>query len=51
MGRWQTFVYHPRIHMILPAGGLSEDQMEWIPSDKRFLVPVKALSDVFREIL
>ena len=47
----QTLVYHPHIHMIVPAGGLSEDQMEWIPSDKDFLVPVKALSVVFRGIL
>jgi len=28
----QTLVYHPHIHMIVPAGGLSEDQMEWIDS-------------------
>jgi len=27
-----TLVYHPHIHMIVPAGGLSEDQMEWIDS-------------------
>jgi len=26
----QTLVYHPHIHMIVPVGGLSEDQMEWI---------------------
>ncbi len=47
----QTLVYHPHIHMIVPAGGLSEDQMEWIPSGKDFFVPVKALSLVFRGIL
>ena len=47
----QTLVYHPHIHMIVPAGGLSEDQMEWIPSAKKFFLPVKALSKVFRGIL
>jgi len=47
----QTMVYHPHIHMIVPAGGLSEDQMEWLPSTKKFFLPVKVLSAVFRGIL
>ena len=47
----QTLVYHPHIHMIVPAGGLSQDQMEWIPSPKKFFLPVKLLSSVFRGIL
>ncbi len=47
----QTLVYHPHIHMIVPAGGLSEDQMEWIPAGRKFFLPVKALSAVFRGIL
>jgi hypothetical protein len=47
----QTLVYHPHIHMIVPAGGLSEDGSEWIPAAERFLLPVKALSAVFRGIL
>lgn len=47
----QTLVYHPHIHMIVPAGGLSEDQMEWMPAGKKFFLPVKALSAVFRGIL
>jgi len=47
----QTLVYHPHIHMIVPAGGLSEDLMEWIPAGKKFFLPVKALSAVFRGIL
>lgn len=47
----QTLVYHPHIHMIVPAGGLSEDQTEWIPSNKKFFLPVKILSAVFRGIL
>lgn len=47
----QTLTYHPHIHMIVPAGGISEDQMEWIPSGKKFFLPVKALSAVFRGIM
>ncbi len=47
----QTLVYHPHVHMIVPAGGLSEDQMEWIPSSKKFFVPIKAISAMFRGIL
>ena len=37
--------------MIVPAGGLSDDQMEWVPSPKKFFLPVKLLSNVFRGIL
>jgi len=37
--------------MIVPAGGLSEDQMEWVPAAKKFFLPVKVLSNVFRGIL
>ncbi|MBE0639391.1 MAG: IS91 family transposase, partial [Bacteroidales bacterium] len=47
----QTLVYHPHIHMIVPAGGLSDDQTEWIRSGKKFFLPVKALSAVFRGVL
>jgi hypothetical protein len=47
----QTLTYHPHIHMIVPAGGLSEDYTEWIPSHKKFLLPVKSLSMVYRGIM
>lgn len=47
----QTLTYHPHIHMIVPAGGLSEDGLEWIPSHPKFFVPVKLLSRVFRAML
>lgn len=47
----QTLTYHPHIHMIVPAGGLSEDLSEWIPSGKKFFLPVKVISAVFRGIL
>jgi len=47
----QTLTYHPHIHMIVPAGGLSEDGIEWVPSSKKFFLPVKVLSNLFRGIL
>lgn len=47
----QTLNYHPHIHMIVPAGGLSEDGMEWVSSGKKFFLPVKALGNMFRGIL
>lgn len=47
----QNLSYHPHIHMIVPAGGLSEDGSEWIPSHKKFFVPVRVLSAIFRGIL
>lgn len=47
----QALTYHPHVHMLVPAGGLSEDRMEWIHANKKFFVPVKILSKVFRGIL
>jgi hypothetical protein len=44
----QTLTYHPHVHMLVPAGGLSEAGDEWIPARRRYLVPVKALSSVYR---
>jgi hypothetical protein len=40
--------YHPHIHYLIPAGGLSRDG-QWLPAKHpRFLVPVKALGKIFR---
>ena len=43
-----TLIYHPHIHMLVPAGGLSEDGMEWVKTKNSFLVPVKVLSKIYR---
>jgi hypothetical protein len=40
--------YHPHLHFIVPAGGLSADRRKWLPSQNRFYLPVKALSKIFR---
>lgn len=40
--------HHPHVHLLVPAGGLDTDGV-WRESRKKFLVPVKALSRLFRE--
>lgn len=47
----QNLSYHPHIHMLVPAGGLSEDGMEWLPSPRKYFLPVKVISPVYRGIL
>lgn len=44
----QNLMFHPHVHVLVPAGGLSEDGWEWVPSGKKFFVPVKAISKIFR---
>jgi hypothetical protein len=39
---------HIHLHCAIPAGVLSFDAKSWIPSNPKFLFPVKALSPVFR---
>ncbi len=43
----RTLVYHPHVHCLVPAGGLSPDG-HWRPARKNYLVPVRALSKLFR---
>jgi hypothetical protein len=40
--------YHPHVHYLVPAGGLALDDAMWLPARKNFLLPVKALSRLFR---
>jgi len=44
----RTLTYHPHIHYLIPAGGLADDGQTWRPARDDFLVPVKALSGIFR---
>jgi hypothetical protein len=43
----RQLLYHPHVHFIVTGGGLSDDG-RWRSSRKDFLVPVKALSSIFR---
>ena len=42
--------YHPHVHCLVTGGGLSTDGQTWIPARDDYLVPVKALSKLFRGI-
>jgi len=42
--------YHPHIHFIVPAGGLSKSGNTWLPSHNLFYLPVKALSRIYRAL-
>jgi hypothetical protein len=44
----RTLVYHPHVHCLVPAGGVSADRTEWRPARTSSLVPVHALSKLFR---
>lgn len=41
--------FHPHVHCIVTAGGLSLDGEQWTPpASKKFLFPVKVMAEVFR---
>jgi hypothetical protein len=50
---WRGFArklrrYHPHVHLLVSAGGWSQDQ-RWVPpKHPNFFVPVRALSVIFR---
>lgn len=45
----RTLSYHPHVHLLVTAGGLSPDGEVWRkPAHPRFLVPGYALSTIFR---
>ena len=45
----RTLTYHPHVHCLVPGGGLTPDG-QWRPARKDYLVPVRALSAIFRGI-
>ena len=45
----RALLYHPHVHLIVTAGGLSADRTQWMAAKHpAYLVPVKALSVVVR---
>ena len=48
----RTLVWHPHVHLLVPAGGLAPDGTRWLSADCRgrrdFLVPARALAAGFR---
>jgi hypothetical protein len=48
----RTLTFHPHVHFLVTAGGLSVDGERWIdPRHRRFLVPCRVLSAVFRGLV
>ena len=46
----QNLHFHPHLHCVVPGGGLSADQDRWISGRRRYLLPVKVLSNFFRKV-
>jgi ribosomal protein L32 len=44
----QNLMDHPHVHLIVPGGGLSFDGTRFVPSRKKFFIPVKVLSRKFK---
>ncbi len=44
----RNLAYHPHIHYLVPAGGWAKDSQTWLPARQDFLLPVRALSKLFR---
>jgi Putative transposase/Transposase zinc-binding domain len=44
----RALVYHPHVHCLVPAGGVCADRTAWRPARQTYLVPVRALSKLFR---
>jgi hypothetical protein len=44
----RTLAYHPQVHGLVPAGGVSADRTEWRPARSSSWVPVHALAKRFR---
>lgn len=45
----QALLYHPHVHVLITAGGLTHDRTRWVPTPRPdFLLPGYVLSRVFR---
>jgi len=44
----QQLIFHPHVHCLVTAGGISDDGDTWHPAKEGFLVPTKALARLVR---
>ena len=44
----QNLLLHPHVHCLVPAGGLALDGSGWISCRRKFFLPVRVLSRLFR---
>ena len=43
----QNLLYHPHVHCVVPAGGLSPEGDKWVAARPGFFLPVRVLSKIF----
>ena len=46
----QNLLAHPHVHCVVPGGGLADNRQKWIAGRKRFFLPVRVLSRLFRRL-
>lgn len=46
----RTLIFHPHIHYLVPAGGISPDGRRWVASRKTYLLPIKPLGARLRTL-
>ena len=46
----QTLQHHPHLHCIVPGGGISPDGARWVACRPGFFLPVRVLSQCFRDL-
>jgi hypothetical protein len=44
----QNLMEHPHIHCVVTGGGLSPDRSRWVSCRKKFFIPVRVMSALFR---
>jgi len=44
----QNLLFHPHLHCVVTAGGLSPEGERWVPTRQDYLLPVKVLGRLFR---
>lgn len=44
----QKLNFHPHVHCVVTGGGLSDDGARWVAAREKYLLPVKAMSRLFR---
>jgi hypothetical protein len=44
----QNLMTHPHLHCIVPSGGWNDNQGKWTSSSKKFFIPVKVMSRMFK---
>jgi hypothetical protein len=46
----RTLIFHPHIHYLVPGGGLSPDQRQWLSKGRKFFLAKGPLADHFRTL-